>query len=184
MGFTLNKLPSLIIYRDGKPVAVRPGFANEFQLDDWLETTLPDVLERTFDENGMKIEPVPVGLVNGNGPLEEASKEVKTEVVAKESTSEVTKAAGVIRNVFSPLDFKARIMTERLRVTQRTDTQTTEVEMRTEEIELVDEDEIPTECTDEEKCWELVEETIGWQGRTVIPANSGILLPKRDKVGV
>eukprot|EP00804_Cyclotella_cryptica_P020324 CCRYP_014070-RA/>CCRYP_014070-RA protein AED:0.03 eAED:0.03 QI:314/1/1/1/1/1/2/522/209 len=55
MGYTLNKLPSLILYREGEPIAVRPGFANEFQLDDWLEKTLPDVLERTFDENGVKL---------------------------------------------------------------------------------------------------------------------------------
>mmetsp|Transcript_15832 Transcript_15832/g.32442 ORF Transcript_15832/g.32442 Transcript_15832/m.32442 type:complete len:274 (+) Transcript_15832:381-1202(+) len=58
-GYTLKKLPSLVLFRDGKPIAVRPGFANEFQLDDWLETTLPDHLERTFDENGVKMIPLP-----------------------------------------------------------------------------------------------------------------------------
>ena len=57
-GYTLTKLPSLILFRDGKPIAVRPGFANEFQLDDWLEKELPDVLERTFDENGIKMIPM------------------------------------------------------------------------------------------------------------------------------
>jgi len=54
-GNTLSKLPSLILFRDGHPVAVRPGFANEYQLDFWLEESLPDVLERTFDENGIKM---------------------------------------------------------------------------------------------------------------------------------
>ncbi|KAL7462448.1 hypothetical protein ACHAXS_002832 [Conticribra weissflogii] len=58
-GFTLKKLPSLVLFRHGKPIAVRPGFANEFQLDDWLERTLPDHLERTFDENGVKMIPLP-----------------------------------------------------------------------------------------------------------------------------
>ncbi|KAL9179811.1 hypothetical protein ACHAXT_007781 [Thalassiosira profunda] len=58
-GYTLTKLPSLIVFREGKPVAVRPGLANEFQLDDFLEKTLPDVLERTFDEDGVKLLPLP-----------------------------------------------------------------------------------------------------------------------------
>ena len=57
-GYNLTKLPSLIVFREGKPIAVRPGFANEFQLDDFLEKTLPDVLERTFDENGVKMIPM------------------------------------------------------------------------------------------------------------------------------
>lgn len=54
-GNTLSKLPSLILFREGQPVAVRPGFANEYQLDFWLEESLPDVLERSFDENGLKM---------------------------------------------------------------------------------------------------------------------------------
>ena len=56
-GHTLNKLPSLILFRDGQPTAVRPGFANENQLDFWLENSLPDVLEKTFDEDGLKLSP-------------------------------------------------------------------------------------------------------------------------------
>ena len=56
-GHTLNKLPSLILFRDGQPTAVRPGFANENQLDFWLENSLPDVLEKTFDEDGLKLLP-------------------------------------------------------------------------------------------------------------------------------
>lgn len=38
---------------------MRPGFANEYQLDFWLEESLPDVLERTFDENGIKMVVMP-----------------------------------------------------------------------------------------------------------------------------
>ena len=58
-GNTLSKLPSLILFQGGQPTAVRPGFANEFQLDFWLEESLPDVLERTFDENGLKMVAMP-----------------------------------------------------------------------------------------------------------------------------
>ena len=54
-GYTLTKLPSLIVFRDGKPIAVRDGFANEYQIDSFLERSLPDYLPRTFDDNGLKI---------------------------------------------------------------------------------------------------------------------------------
>lgn len=55
-GHKLTKLPSLILFREGVPTVVRPGFANEHQLDFWLEQSLPDVLERTFDDNGIKMD--------------------------------------------------------------------------------------------------------------------------------
>lgn len=75
-GYTLTKLPSVIIFRDGKPVAVRAGFANEFQLDDFMEKTLPDVLERTFDEDGIKMIPLPkdMMLMEEKDPVVEESK--------------------------------------------------------------------------------------------------------------
>jgi len=63
IGYKLTKLPSLILFRDGKPIAVREGMANEFQLDFWLENELPDVLEKTFDENGVKMIPMPKKIV-------------------------------------------------------------------------------------------------------------------------
>ena len=63
IGYKLTKLPSLILFRNGKPVAVREGMANEFQLDFWLENELPDVLEKTFDENGVKMIPMPKKIV-------------------------------------------------------------------------------------------------------------------------
>mmetsp|Transcript_47096 Transcript_47096/g.98755 ORF Transcript_47096/g.98755 Transcript_47096/m.98755 type:complete len:283 (+) Transcript_47096:452-1300(+) len=56
--FKMRKLPSLIMFRDGKPVAMREGMANEFQLDFWLESTLPE-LEKTFDEDGVKLVMLP-----------------------------------------------------------------------------------------------------------------------------
>jgi len=79
--FELKKLPTLIVFREGKPVAIRPGMTNEFQLDSFLEKTLPDVLEPTFDEDGVKIVPLP-----------EETMVQKKEVV-KEEISEVTHKA-------------------------------------------------------------------------------------------
>lgn len=97
-GFTLTKLPSLIVFREGKPVAVRPGLANDFQLDFFLEQTLPDVLEPTFDEDGIKMLPLPeMTMVQDN-----AEKEVKVAgapstkeediVAAEESVSSIQEA--------------------------------------------------------------------------------------------
>ncbi|KAL3759685.1 hypothetical protein ACHAWU_009832 [Discostella pseudostelligera] len=100
-GYTLTKLPSLIVFRAGKPVAVRPGFANEFQLDDWLEKTLPDVLERTFDENGVKMIPmfpeVAMAQINREVMVEErkisrGSKEVEQEITITDTVVAVQHA--------------------------------------------------------------------------------------------
>jgi len=68
IGYKLTKLPSLILFRQGKPIAVREGMANEFQLDYWLENELSDVLEKTFDENGVKMIPMPKNLVEEEEP--------------------------------------------------------------------------------------------------------------------
>ena len=64
-GHAVRALPTLLVFRDGRPVASRTGFANEFQLDYFLEGALPDVLEKTFDEDGIKMVPLtqPVALV-------------------------------------------------------------------------------------------------------------------------
>ena len=87
-GYTLTKLPSLIVFREGRPVAVRPGFANEFQLDDFLEKTLPDVLERTFDENGVKMIPMfpEVAMVRNE---QELAKEKSISLEAMEAEQEI-----------------------------------------------------------------------------------------------
>lgn len=181
MGFTLTKLPSLIVYREGKPIAVRPGFANEFQLDDWLERTLPDVLERTFDENGLKIEPghmaSPLSAEN-----EEKSKQLKADIddqSTDESTAtDTTNASKIDVRMFSPMDFRSVVMKERLRIASKRIQTANDLHSRDERPSLDQEDEeVDTLCTDETKCWELAEETLGWENRTVTPATAG--LPKR-----
>lgn len=67
------------------------GFANEFQLDDFLEKSLPDVLERTFDENGVKMVPMPKAEVE----QEAAKEEIKAAngIDSKTPTVEEKKAA-------------------------------------------------------------------------------------------
>lgn len=78
-GIRVRGLPSLIVFREGKPVAVRQGFANEFQLDYFLEQSLPDVLERTFDEDGIKMVPLPEYMM---GEAEEVCGYDEGEIVA------------------------------------------------------------------------------------------------------
>lgn len=74
------------------------GLANDFQLDFFLEQTLPDVLEPTFDEDGIKMLPLPeMTMVQDN-----AEKEVKVAgapstkeediVAAEESVSSIQEA--------------------------------------------------------------------------------------------
>jgi len=167
-GYTLTKLPSLIVFREGEPVAVRPGFANEFQLDDWLERTLPDVLERTFDENGIKMVPSPVGMMetagdNDTTTAEEENNEQLTEILTQ------VKASTVSVSFPSPLGLKARFVTERLRVTS---SQRPSHKVNTEVLE--------DDCMDEEECFARLEETFGWQNRTVVPASEGILMPRKS----
>ena len=95
-GYTITKLPSLIVYREGKPIAVRPGLANDFQLDDFLEKTLPDVLERTFDKRGVKMLPLPEKMMvqkeeedKKNAALEdEIKKKVEAEVKKVKAVAE------------------------------------------------------------------------------------------------
>lgn len=71
-------------------MAVRAGFANEFQLDDFLEKTLPDVLERTFDEDGIKMIPLSkemIVLKEEKDPLVEESKAVAVEETVMASST-------------------------------------------------------------------------------------------------
>lgn len=89
-GYTLTKLPSLVLFREGEPIAVRPGFANEFQLDYWLEETLPDVLERTFDENGVKMVPLPSAL-RDEVEVEQVEQEKKKKATKKTDLKDVAK---------------------------------------------------------------------------------------------
>ncbi|KAL3788001.1 hypothetical protein HJC23_004072 [Cyclotella cryptica] len=157
MGYTLNKLPSLILYREGEPIA-------------------------DFRREWCKIEPAR-GLnqeVTGNGPVMEKREDSKDRVDVDVLAPEVAKEIKVARHLLSPLDFKARVMTERLRVVQRTDAHIASVETQVEnEKTNLDHNEVLTDCTDETECWERMAETFGWKDRTVVPATDGILLPKR-----
>eukprot|EP00804_Cyclotella_cryptica_P001858 CCRYP_020949-RA/>CCRYP_020949-RA protein AED:0.03 eAED:0.03 QI:981/1/1/1/0/0/2/148/114 len=107
---------------------------------------------------------------------EDSKDRVDVDVLAPEVAKEIK----VARHLLSPLDFKARVMTERLRVVQRTDAHIASVETQVEnEKSNLDHNEVLTDCTDETECWERVAETFGWKDRTVVPATDGILLPKR-----
>jgi thioredoxin 1 len=179
MGYTLTKLPSLIVYREGEPIAVRPGFANEFQLDDWLERTLPDVLERTFDENGLKIEP---GLMTLSPSFDNVEKSKQLEagvngrITNKSAAKDTMNFSKVDIRMFSPMDFKSVVMKERLRIASRYTPIVNDLHGRDEDpgLDQDDDEEVDTICTDETKCWELVEETLGWENRTVAPATAGL----------
>jgi hypothetical protein len=176
-GFTLTKLPSLIVYREGIPVAVRPGFANEFQLDDWLETTLPDVLERTFDENGLKMEPGEMISATDQDSAVSSKTGTSIEIMDEPPAKGAAKEASTVRRMFSPMDFRSTVVTERLRIIRKTGSESNKLELASEDVNNSDQDEVPTICDDETKCWELLEETLGWENRTVTAASLG--LPSR-----
>lgn len=161
-GHTLSKLPSLIVFREGRPVAVRPGFANEFQLDDFLERELPDVLERTFDEHGVKMVPLPeVAMMR----KEEEEKEKRREEEA------VSKASAPAENE------KERKEVEVVAETSMIAEEKTVAEKAKEAV--LGGGGATEDCTDAEECWERLERTV-WQNRTVVPAMDGVLLPSRS----
>lgn len=148
--FKLTKLPSLIVFKGGKPIAMREGMANEFQLDSFLEKSLPE-LERTFDENGLKMVPLPrpEEAMMATRKVEEAKKTLaaakSTEVVAEDPKE--TAVASVQQEI----------------------QQAIETGVKFEE----------GDCTEPAECWERVEKTF-WQNRTVVPAMDGIALPMRS----
>jgi hypothetical protein len=95
----------LIVFREGKPVAVRPGLANDFQLDFFLEETLPDVLEPTFDEDGVKLLPLPEETMVQEKEVSkatQASNNKKDAVVADENS--LTMVQEAITPVLEDLD--------------------------------------------------------------------------------
>mmetsp|Transcript_38399 Transcript_38399/g.69211 ORF Transcript_38399/g.69211 Transcript_38399/m.69211 type:complete len:364 (+) Transcript_38399:125-1216(+) len=151
-GFTLTKLPSLIVFREGKPVAVRAGFANENQLDHFLEQTLPE-LERTFDENGVKMVPLTAEMMA-----------LKMEMEAAEE-SRVAHATKTLEEEI--------VVTVEADISTLTSTATVMVQQVIQQV-IADDD-----CTDPVECWERIDQTI-WQNRTVVPAMDGILLPARN----
>mmetsp|Transcript_15978 Transcript_15978/g.28894 ORF Transcript_15978/g.28894 Transcript_15978/m.28894 type:complete len:319 (+) Transcript_15978:506-1462(+) len=160
-GFTLTKLPSLLVFKDGKCLAMRAGMANEFQLDKFLEDSLPE-LERTFDEDGLKMVPLPL-------PEESMVTKVKEDSRAKKED--------ILRQM-SNLSFKAE--EDGTTSAAKAAVVVTTVQ---QEIEKVIKDETVTieegDCIDPVECWERVEKTF-WQNRTVVPAMDGVMLPSRS----
>mmetsp|Transcript_5776 Transcript_5776/g.11274 ORF Transcript_5776/g.11274 Transcript_5776/m.11274 type:complete len:324 (-) Transcript_5776:432-1403(-) len=161
--FTLTKLPSLLVFKDGKCIAMRAGMANEFQLDKFLEDSLPE-LEKTFDEDGLKMVPL---------PLPEQSM-----VVGKVKEDSRAKEEDILRQM-SNLSFK----TEEEEDETTSSSATAVVTTVQQEIDKVIKDESVTieegDCIDPVECWERVEKTF-WQNRTVVPAMDGIMMPSRS----
>lgn len=151
------------MFKDGKCVAMRAGMANEFQLDKFLEDSLPE-LEKTFDSEGLKMLPVL--------RLPEESNVV---VEAKEDSR--TKEEDILRQM-SNLSFKAEEEED------GTEPVTVVVTTVQQEIEKVIKDESVTieegDCIDPVECWERLEKTPLWQNRTVVPAMDGIMSPARS----
>lgn len=149
------------MFKDGKCVAMRAGMANEFQLDKFLEDSLPE-LERTFDEDGLKMVPLPL-------PEESMVTKVKEDSRAKKED--------ILRQM-SNLSFKAE--EDGTTSAAKAAVVVTTVQ---QEIEKVIKDETVTieegDCIDPVECWERVEKTF-WQNRTVVPAMDGVMLPSRS----
>ena len=200
-GYELTKLPSLIVYRDGVPVAVRPGFANEYQIQDFLESTLPDVLERTFDEFGVKIiastttatttttttTPSAVevaGVKEGEEKEEEEScleaKEVGREIVIVET--ECITAAVAAEEVHNEKEELANIVLNLRHHEQHQQLQQQQQQQQQQKV-LDDDDDDDDDCKTPQECYNRLEQSI-WKNRTVVPAMDGIgmFLPKRMRV--
>lgn len=201
-GHTLTKLPSLIVFREGEPVAVRPGFANEFQLDDFLEKTLPDVLERTFDEHGVKMLPLPEMMMVQK---EESDKKKITakKINEKKIEGKTSSASSESVPTMLPLPEKAMMENEKKDSVENRSKEVTSDAGKVEERNVsassgsappakvqeavkqaVFKDEAGQveelgDCTDPVECWQRVEQTL-WQNRTVVPAMDGIMLPARS----
>jgi len=192
-GYELTKLPSLIVYRDGVPVAVRPGFANEYQIQDFLESTLPDVLERTFDEFGVKIiasttttttataTPSAVeaaGVKEGEEKEEEEScleaKEVGREIVIVETDCITAAVAADVENEEEEL---ANIVLNLRHHEQHQQLQ------QQQQVLDDDDDDDDDDCKTPQECYNRLEQTI-WKNRKVVPAMDGIgmFLPTRMRV--
>mmetsp|Transcript_7387 Transcript_7387/g.18319 ORF Transcript_7387/g.18319 Transcript_7387/m.18319 type:complete len:347 (-) Transcript_7387:464-1504(-) len=198
-GHTLSKLPSLIVFREGEPVAVRPGFANEFQLDDFLEKTLPDVLERTFDEHGVKMVPLPeMMMVQKEESDKKKISEKKTEGKTPSASSEsIPTMLPLPEETMMENDKKNSLENKSKEVTVTSDAEKVEeqkvsassgsappviVQEAVKHAVFQDEADQSKElddCTDPVECWQRVEQTL-WQNRTVVPAMDGIMLPTRS----
>mmetsp|Transcript_12861 Transcript_12861/g.31356 ORF Transcript_12861/g.31356 Transcript_12861/m.31356 type:complete len:316 (+) Transcript_12861:360-1307(+) len=154
-GYTLTKLPSLIVFREGKPVAVRTGFANDIKLDYFLEETLPDVLERTFDDEGVKFFPMDMVDVLEEERKLESSKRKSPRDIEKEKDALVEAMKALMSSPSKSVSDKA---------------------IKDEVNEHCFED--PTDCI--ESIENVLIENRIWENRTVVPAMDGILLPERS----
>ena len=152
-GHTLTKLPSLIVFREGKPIAVRAGLANEFQLDFFLENTLPDVLESTFDENGVKLVPMPEGM----SVMEKEEKKLEERTKPKEVEKEKEGLLAAMKEVMA---YSSKSTLDKA----------SEGGRKVAEQDCFDD---PVSCI--ESLEDIVMESRVWQNRTVIPAMEGIL---------
>lgn len=163
-GYALTKLPSLIVYRGGKPVAVRPGFANEYQLDDFLEKILPDVLERTFDEHGVKLTPDEVAAAK------RVTFPMTTVVAMEEACLEATEVGHEI------------VIVETECVAAEESTFAVVASTHEEEVAepTLEDEELVPDCKSPQECFDRLEQTI-WKNRRVVPAMDGIgtFLPER-----
>lgn len=149
-GYAFTKLPTLVLFRNGMPMAMRMGFANENQLDKFLEDSLPDVLEKTFDENGLKMTEPFMEYFEDSATDDNATNE------EKEKKAPVTATAPGHEAVVNIDDLQM-------------DEVVTVIEER-----LLDEsvDGVETACVTEETCMDMVEQS--WEERTVTPAMDGI----------
>jgi len=183
-GYVLNKLPSLIVFRDGVPVAMRPGFSNEYQLDDFLERTLPDVLERTFDEHGVKMVPMMMSATIEKGEEEE---EVTTTMTTTTTTTttclEVKEDCTVVEGNVVKEEICEIVVVE-----SECDSESVAVVVSSSAIatEGMEDGEMShhrvDDCVNERECYERLEMTV-WKDRIVVPAMDGIgsFLPSRVK---
>lgn len=185
-GYELTQLPSLIVYRNGLPMAVRPGFANEYQIQDFLELTLHDVLERTFDEFGVKmITPTPTTttLTNDVAVVEVAAIQVATLVKdEEEEEEEVTclEAKEVGREI---VIVETECITGAAVAVVEIEEEDQQQHQQQETPQLDDNDNDDDDCKTPQECYNRLEQSI-WKDRKVVPAMDGIglFLPTRMRV--
>jgi thioredoxin 1 len=188
-GYVLNKLPSLVIYRDGIPVAMRPGFCNEHQLDDFLERTLPDVLERTFDEYGAKM--IPMTTTMGAMAEKEEEETTTTTTTATTVTATMTTClvveedCTVAENDVAREERICEIVVVETACDSESDALVSAVAVVAAAGGTGEEEGgggTLSDCINERECYERLEMTV-WKDRTVVPAMDGIgnFLPSRVK---
>ena len=178
-GFVLSKLPSLIVYwgSSGVPLAVRPGFANEYQLDDFLEQTLPTILERTFDEYGVKLTTATSTLGN-----EIPATSVGVAVAGKEEEEETCLEAKEVGREIVIVETECITDSQQHNMNVNGELATTPLLEHERESINLQQQQLDNDCKTPQECYNRLEQTI-WKNRTVVPAMDGIgmFLPTRVK---